>query len=837
MKKFPTLLILLVWIPALLMPQPMSLVHVPLREYSGDDALFFECLFTADVNTLTSITLYARPSGNRGYQQYPMHFNGVEWVGRIPARDLPPGGMEYFILAESVSDGVISAPDTDPFNSPFRITYTGTEVDGENRTMLSYREGGTLQAEYLILAPEPGSTVEQENFIVAVSLFNVPDIDLESVRILINSIDRTAYIEKSPELLTLTLPSELIPGGLQTVTLQASDRYGTPYREERWSFTVTGGGKARRKLSRSLNGQLSSEFRYEETSGIQNNLLRFTGRINGSIQNIQWGASGMWVSNESKNSQPRNTAGAFIRSPYADIEAGTIYPEMSRFTLYGNRVNGGLFRLKLGFFDLTYLQGELLRPVEGRAELDSTSQIWSITSYTYSRQVRILQPAFHLGEHFSLKFTAMHTRDDTASLDPALHIQDFNPDTDRYTFRGSRPADNLVFDTHLSLNLDNYRFLWTHNLALSMINRNIYGGADDSITIGDQTFDIASSLPSFLQPEKISYFFIINENSTLPIPASLDETMSELKLHPLKISEYPSLAYRTSLRLNYYNNLITWTFRHIAPEFSSLAYPGLQTDIQVSEISDRIRLLKNRLIITLLYSSQYDNLLKQKKEYVTTTSTYSAGLSVLPGRDLPTVTVSFRYFLRENDLNTPADTLSEILQSAATDQRIRNENLYQLFTLTQPLKTGEIPTDLTLNYIRTLRRDKIPDRPEDFINPDYAMNLWSFSGTTRWSTTLVHILSWTRMQNEMGNGSEFTYQTFSGKIETAFWKEKMFGALELKWTHAAGDVSFNQYILTPELRFRLFENDLIMNVHFNKLDQKEKSRMTTRFYTKYSYRF
>jgi hypothetical protein len=836
MKKVLYLLILFIWFHALLYPQSLSLIHVPVREYSGDDALYFECLFTGDFATLTSVTLYARPVGNRGYQQYPMHFNGLEWVGRIPHKDLRTDDMEYFIMAETQYDGVISVPDKDPFDAPFRIIYTGTE-DRERRPADVSGETGTLKADYLILSPEPGSTVEKEDFVIALSLFNVPDIDLESVQIEINGINRTVYAEKSPEIITLTLPKELLQTGIYNVTIRASDHYGIAFRTETWTFTVTGKTEARRRISRTFNGQLSSEFRYEEAEGIQNNLFRFTGRMNGNIQGIDVGASGMWVSNDSKQHQPRNVANAFIRSPYADLELGTFYPEISRLTLFGNRVHGGLFRLKLKFFDLTYLQGRLLREIDGRAQRDTISREWSITSYTFARQVQIIQPAFHLGEQLSLKFTAMHARDDTASLDPAITIENFNPDTDTYSFKSSTPVDNLVFDTNLSLNLDNYRFVWTHNLALSMTNRNIFGGAADSIILGNETVNIAEQLPSFMSPEKISYFFIINKNSTLPIPAELNEDLTGFTMYPLKISEYPSLAYRTSLRLNYYNNLITWTFRHIAPEFTSLAYPGFQNDIHVSEISDRIRLFRNRLIISLLYSNQYDNLLKQKKEYVTTTNTVSAGLSVLPGPELPTVTVSFRYFLRENDLNTPADTLSEILQSAAMDQRIRNENLYQLFSLTQPFTMGDIPTDFALNYIRTLREDKIPDRPADYRSPDYSMNLWSLSGTTRWSSTLIQVVSWTFMQNEMGNSSQYTYQTFSGKLEESFWQDKIFGALEIKWTHTSGDVSFNQYLMTPELRIKLFENDLIINVHFNKLDQKGTSRITRRFYTKYSYNF
>jgi hypothetical protein len=370
-----------------------------------------------------------------------------------------------------------------------------------------------------------------------------------------------------------------------------------------------------------------------------------------------------------------------------------------------------------------------------------------------------------------------------------------------------------------------------------MTNRNIRGGVHDSITIGDEIISVSDKLPDFLSPDRLSRFFIINENTTLPIPAKVSEDLTGFRLQPYKIMDYPSLAYWTTLRLNYYNNLVTWTFKHIAPEFSSLAYPGLQTDIHLSEIGDRIRLFRNRLIVTLRYSSQHDNLLGEQKEYVTNTNSLSAAISVMPGQELPTVSMSFRYYLRENDLNTAADTLSELLTFAVTDQRIRNENLYQMFTLTQPLKTVGIPTDLTINYIRTFRKDKIPNRPPGYISPDYSLNLWSASALTRWSSTLSQTLSWSLMDNKISHTSDFTYQTFAGKIEKSLWENKLFGAFEIKWTHASGDVAFDQYQVSPELRIKIFENDLFLNLHINKLNQSGTTGTSTRFYTKYTYQF
>lgn len=835
MKHCITYFIYLLIIPFFLQAQSFSISHVPVNEYTEDDPVYMECLFNDDPGLIITLSIYARPSGNSGYQQYPMSFNGIHWSGRIPVSDLRPGGMEYFIMAELVTGGVISYPSANPFQYPLKILYVGEAVTTP-QTSRKLTDEGFIDGDFIILSPEPGSVVESKDFIVAISLFNVPDINLESVQIEINGIDRTVFAQKSEEIITLTLPENMLRPGSYTITFRSENDFGTVFKPKTWTFSLIGEATARRRVSKTYAGQLSAEYRYEETQNIRNDLTRFTGRFTGTVQDVNLGISGTWVSNESPNYQPRNFITAFARTSYADIEIGMLYPEISRMTLYGNRVNGALFRLKLKYFDLTYVQGQLLREIGGRALLDTTSRVWNISSYTFARDIQIIQPVFNFGNKLSIKITGMHARDDSSSIDPVAFVADYNPDTDTYRLNGMTPSDNLVFDTNITLRLDQNRLIFSQNAAISLTNRDITGGAADSITLGEDIINIADRLPSLLSPERISYFFIINQNSTLPIPAELSDDLTGFKLYPLRVNEYPSLAFWTDLRLNYYNNYITWTYKQIAPEFISLAYPGMQSDIRISEISDRIRFFSNRLILTLKFSNQRDNLLGRKKEFVTRTNSASAGISVAPGPGLPTASLSYRYFIRQNEVSVSLDSIINQEGVLAIDQRIRNENLYQMFILTQPLKTGNIPSDVTINYVKTVRTDKIPDRPENFISPDYNMNLWSISMLTRWTPGFTQNISWSYMRNEIGNSSLFSYQTYLIKFENAFFREKVFGAVQGKLTTTGGDISFTQYMIIPEIRIILFENDLIINYQFNKLDQSGDSRLTHRFYTKYSYK-
>jgi len=309
MKKRLFRTLFLLWIPCLLSAQTGTLVHIPVREYIPGETLTFQCLFSGNISHVKAMNLFIRPTGNRSYHQYSMKYNGIEWTATVPGNALSGGDMEYFILAELSHGGVISTPVDNPFDDPLIIRDMKTgEVSVTESSSMS--EEGSIPAEYIILAPEPGKTIESSDFVVAVSLFNMPDIDVSSIRLELNGHDYSSYLEKSPDIITLTLPSGTLEPGMYTVTLHAKNHYGTYFNPETWTFTLISAQESMQRIDRSLSGQVGTEFRWENVDGEPNNLLRFTGRITGSIQGITLGSSGLWASNESSHYQARNSFNA-----------------------------------------------------------------------------------------------------------------------------------------------------------------------------------------------------------------------------------------------------------------------------------------------------------------------------------------------------------------------------------------------------------------------------------------------------------------------------------------------------------------------------------------------
>ena len=68
----------------------------------------------------------------------------------------------------------------------------------------------------------------------------------------------------------------------------------------------------------------------------------------------------------------------------------------------------------------------------------------------------------------------------------------------------------------------------------------------------------------------------------------------------------PSLAYRTRVISNFFGNYLALEYSQVGPEFNSLANPYLVRNKREWSITDKIKLLNNRLMLTLGYKYQDD---------------------------------------------------------------------------------------------------------------------------------------------------------------------------------------------------------------------------------------
>ncbi len=133
----------------------------------------------------------------------------------------------------------------------------------------------------------------------------------------------------------------------------------------------------------------------------------------------------------------------------------------------------------------------------------------------------------------------------------------------------------------------------------------------------------------------------------------------------------PSLAYRGRAITNFYGNYVALEYSQVGPEFNSLANPYLVKNKREFSISDKLKLLQNRLMLTMGYKHQDDDILTTV-ENLKSQNTMSLGINALPGPGLPTLNFTYRSIDRDNGI----DKLIPLTDSTFTDNR---ENFKHLF--------------------------------------------------------------------------------------------------------------------------------------------------------------
>ena len=178
----------------------------------------------------------------------------------------------------------------------------------------------------------------------------------------------------------------------------------------------------------------------------------------------------------------------------------------------------------------------------------------------------------------------------------------------------------------------------------SALNNDIYGGSLTVQGADDLGFDITQDDADLLA--SLSQLIIINENmNILPIRVK-DFNTDSSEAEPF----FPTsiLGSNSEFSINYPSNNFKLQYRWVGPNFSSLANSTVRRDISGFTATDRFRLFKNRLYVTLGYETLEDNVTNNKSA-TTTSNTYRSNLSWYPvSRKLPRMSFGFRYRNRDN---------------------------------------------------------------------------------------------------------------------------------------------------------------------------------------------
>lgn len=518
-------------------------------------------------------------------------------------------------------------------------------------------------------------------------------------------------------------------------------------------------------------------------------------------------------------------------------------------------------------------------------QLDSTLQ--DITyfldrkGYAFQKDLTALRLSFGRGKLFQWGVNLLKVKDNIASVDSTLGNAKIYVDADslgsvplnvspgEYTYdelwnmisgednyslqmqdrwSGNTPQDNIVIGSDVKMFLHKRKIGLEAGFAFSMLNKDIWDGPmtladldilmDDSLDgwIGqtydedgnietDGFFEITDEIPD---PADYEDIFVLNPNMVPLIP--IDPDSAQLAEDPLKaVMNMPSLAYNAKVSLNYFGNNFIFEYIKVGPEFNSLGNPYIQKNYKEYSFQDRLRLLKNRIFLTLMYKHQ-DNDVLRIVPIVTTQEIVSFNANIFPGPNLPAFTLGYRTLDRDNG-KTLMDTVSVAVDTVTSrtnywleDHRDYTKTLNRSFGVKYQLHAMNVDNNISLNLISVTKTDEISDRAEapfystsdngvdttyfdsSFVSPNLKSDIVTISLVTEFpfplkTTTVVSLNNSEFGKNAIYGTQEISSYSLNAVYDLIKGKLKLLGGLN--YTSGSGNDEFTRMGFKAGVNYRL----------------------------------
>ena len=804
----------------------VKILHSPPRKVYTNTPILIESIIEGNQVGIQRVRMFFRETGQSAYIEGDMsEYMGV-YKAMIPAEYVKESGVEYLIVAEFTDGSMCAYPETDPYNVPMFLTVR-RKIDASGNVRNAYLDAqGGIPSNVIVLSPEEGEIVPAEEVLVAVSMFSAPDVALQSIIVDLDGKNITREAEITEDLVSVC-PKNMTPG-IHTLKMVMNNRLGDPFSPIVVHFTVVRNVKEAKRFM-DVSSRITAETNSEQVRGIRQNISQIRGDLSGQFDWLQFNAQVLRTSLEDPNKQPKNRITASLTSSFLDLRFGDVNPRFSEFGLNGKRVRGIEADLKLKYFNFHFITGETERVIPGTiSDIPDTlasgledSLEYSRTGYTYSRKLWAFRPYFGSGKHFQFGLSFLKALDDTLSVKKNYGgIRDGSGVN--ITMAGSnKPQDNIVLGTDLLFSFDNRRFVWKTDFAVSYTNRDITGGPlskedldtfapgdtvrNDTLTFQGMNItlkDIPFDLDDF------GWLFIINQNIKPFFPIDLDTTGIGL----YSFLNMPSSAFKTFLTLNYFNNYFTFKYQRVGPEFVSLGNPYQRTDVQGFRVGDKIRLFGNRLFVTLNFEQLRDNLNKDKSG-TTTTTTFSAGISLYPGEGLPTVNFNTMQYGRKNDIET-LDTTYYYNPTTPTvvdsfllrDKRESNMTMRQDITISHLIEFGGVKHHFNISYANSDRSDRVSGRVAGYQFNSMSTSMISFGINSTFKFPLKTSLKISTNKNESGLASKpYNFLSIATQGQYDFLKGKISVLGGYNLMNGSGLVDFSQHNVFIGAYYRFFK--------------------------------
>ena len=700
----------------------------------------------------------------------------------------------------------------------------------------------TAQSGVLIMNPEPESTISGDNVLIAASLIGITNLNSNSVKVLLDGMDVTDQAYVDSDMISCLLDD--VEPGYHEIGLFID---GIP---TQWGFSAIA-----EEASLKYSGKIRSSSSMDQVDDQTLNINKMTMDFKGSA--FEWltlKTNLKMTSQESNLYQPRNIYGLQLGvKDIITLRLGDSNPRVSHYTMNGKRIRGMDLDFSYGWFNFRFLQGEINRAVQGDLskaysfDIDTDDYGEKYISldrsgYTFTQNVSSARISLGRGEIFQWGFNYMKARDDTTSVDSVLSdavifyeanetgsVEGLTSGTtytidqlgtmakvlDGSDWSGNGPKDNLVVSTDIGMNLFSKRVRLDGEIAFSMTNNNIWGGPlslaeldtliDDSVDNKLSSFDLSE----FSDPSDFEKYLIINSNLSPLVPIDINAFGDSSTVELMDaIFSMPSLAYRGRAITNFFGNYLAVEYGQTGPEFNSLANPYLVKNKREWSITDKLKLLQNRLMLNIGYKHQDDDILTSI-DNVKTQNTLSFGFNALPGPGLPTLNFTYRSIERNNGITE----LVELPDLTVTDNREKTHTNNLMLNINHRFELMWSHS-LSGTIVSVKKEDRFSERAIDFVDPSMETNVINVSLVTRYGSPLKTSMNVTTNSSELstGPGQRGTQEFLTANLgaEYPFLGNKILANGGLNYAKGSGMVDMSWFGVKGGFRWRVMD-DLSLN--------------------------
>ena len=221
--------------------QESILHHMPPENSSAGESVTLIASLFSDVRVIEA-KLFIRETNSLNFTEEELNFSGSTWKFTIPSDRITQAGLEYAIIFRLDDGSTIAFPRGDPLKNPHNLVIgppRQSDRSFERRESFFIDAVDFENKDFLVLSPEPGSIIIPGDEVIAVSFFNIPDIDTTSIRIKLDGVDFTPLASIGGGIISL-IPGELNPGP-HSIIVESRTKYNEQIRPLTWIFNTAAG--------------------------------------------------------------------------------------------------------------------------------------------------------------------------------------------------------------------------------------------------------------------------------------------------------------------------------------------------------------------------------------------------------------------------------------------------------------------------------------------------------------------------------------------------------------------------------------------------------------------